>query len=165
MMNSNGAAAVSGDERLLSKIQGMLQNFSDQIQEKLRISSQIQQEFATGLKEQVMAFVTEKLSAQACAIKTGFQEQNSTLINKENFQEQIDTLLVSVHAAIGPEIPVPPPQTTPEKQNLAAEGEWKDSDLKTNKQTNRTRFVGRRISSAIGRRDEATTPATRGGNS
>ena len=133
-MNSNGAA-VSGDERLLSKIQGMLQNLSDQIQEKLRISIQIQQEFATGLKEQVMAFVTEKFSAQASAIKTGFQEQNSTLINKENFQEQIDTL--SVHAAIGPEIPVLPPQTTPEQQNLAAEGGWRTVIRKqTNKQTN-----------------------------
>jgi len=135
-MNSNGAA-VSGDERLLSKIQGMLQNFSDQIQEKLRISSQIQQEFATGLKEQVMTFVTEKFSAQACAIKTGFQEQNSTLLNKDNFQEQIDTLRVSVHAAIGPEIPGPPPQTTPEQQDLAAEGEWRTVTRKqTNKQTN-----------------------------
>ena len=162
-MNSNGAA-VSGDERLLSKIQGMLQNFSDQILEKLRISSQIQQEFATGLKEQVMTFVTEKFSAQACAIKTGFQEQNSTLLNKDNFQEQIDTLRVSVHAAIGPRNSSAAASNDSRTAESCRGRRMEDSDPQTNQQTNK-HFVGRRISSAIGRRDEATTPATSGYNS
>ena len=99
------------------------------------------------------------------AIKTGFQEQNSTLLNKDNFQEQIDTLRVSVHAAIGPEIPVPPPQTIPEKQNLAAEGEWRTVIRKqTDRQTEHILWVG----GFLPRSDDETkrpTPATSGDNS